>query len=56
MGSFDIGYAEWQERGTARMEGKFFFQRSADKTWPKLGNRVKAAMRNPAAMRIRSKL
>ena len=48
MGSFDIGYAEWQERGTALMEGKFFFQQSADKTWPKLGSRVKAAMRKPA--------
>ena len=49
MGSFDIGYAEYQERGTAKMEGKFFYQRAADKTWPKLDKRIKAAMRRPAA-------
>ena len=49
MGSFDIEYAEWQERGTALMPGKFFYQKSADQTWPKLGARIKSAMRKPAA-------
>ena len=49
MGSFDIGYAEYQERGTARITGKMFYQQSADETWPKLGDRIKAAMRKPAA-------
>ena len=48
MGSFDIEYAEAQERGTARMAGKLFYQQSADETWPKLGNRIKSAMRKPA--------
>ena len=48
MGSFDIAYAEAQERGTARMAGKLFYQQSADETWPKLGNRIKSAMRKPA--------
>ena len=49
MGSFDIEYAEHQERGTAKMEGKLFYQQSADETWPKLGDRIKSAMRKPAA-------
>ena len=49
MGSFDIEYAEYQERGTARMPGKFFYQRAADTTWPKLTTRIKSAMRKPAA-------
>ena len=49
MGSFDIGYAEYQERGTANMPGKLFYQQSADQTWPKLEGRIKSAMRNPAA-------
>ena len=49
MGSFDIEYAEYQERGTALMPGKFFYQQSADQTWPKLGSRIKSAMRRPAA-------
>ena len=49
MGSFDIEYAEYQERGTATMPGKFFYQGAADKTWPKLGARIKSAMRKPAA-------
>ena len=48
MGSFDIGYAEYQERGTARMEGKLFYQRSTDATWPKLADRIKSSMRHPA--------
>ena len=48
MGSFDIEYAEYQERGSARMEGKFFYQQSADETWPKLDDRIKSAMRKPA--------
>ena len=48
MGSFDIEYAEYQERGTALMPGKFFFQSAADTTWPKLAARIKAAMRKPA--------
>ena len=48
MGSFDIAYAEAQERGTARMAGKLFYQQSADETWPKLGNRIKSSMRKPA--------
>ena len=48
MGSFDIGYAEYQERGTAKITGKFFYQESTDKTWPKTGDRIKAAMRKPA--------
>ena len=49
MGSFDINYAAFQERGTSKMEGKFFYQRSADETWPKLPDRIKTAMRSPAA-------
>ena len=49
MGSFDIAYAEYQERGTARMEGKLFYQRATDQTWPKLDDRIRAAMRKPAA-------
>ena len=49
MGSFDIEYAEYQERGSARMEGKHFYQQSADETWPKLPDRIKSAMRKPAA-------
>ena len=49
MGSFDIEYAEYQERGTARMPGKFFYQNAAAATWPKLPDRIKAAMRKPAA-------
>ena len=49
MGSFDIEYAEYQERGTARMEGKLFYQQSSDETWPKLGDRIKSSMRKPAA-------
>ena len=48
MGSFDIGYAEYQERGTAKMEGKLFYQTSADQTWPKLGDRIQSSMRKPA--------
>ena len=48
MGSFDIAYAEAQERGTARMAGKLFYQRSTDETWPKLEGRIKSAMREPA--------
>ena len=36
MGSFDISYAEYQERGTAKMEGKLFYLKSTDVTWPKL--------------------
>ena len=48
MGSFDIGYAEYQERGSARMDGKFFYQRATDQTWPKLDDRIRAAMRKPA--------
>ena len=48
MGSFDIGYAEYQERGTAKITGKFFYQESTDKAWPKTGDRIKAAMRKPA--------
>ena len=48
MGSFDIGYAEYQERGTAKMEGKLFYQTSADQTWPKLPDRIKKSMRHPA--------
>ena len=49
MGSFDIEYAEPQERGTANMPGKFFYQESADQTWPKLPDRIKSALRKPAA-------
>ena len=49
MGSFDIEYAEYQERGTSRITGKFFYQRAADATWPKLNDRIKSAMRHPAA-------
>ena len=49
MGSFDIEYAEYQERGTARMPGKFFYQSAANTTWPKIGARIKSAMRKPAA-------
>ena len=48
MGSFDIEYAEYQERGTSRITGKFFYQTSADETWPKLPDRIKSAMRKPA--------
>ena len=48
MGSFDIGYAEYQERGTAKMAGKLFYQQSADQTWPKLDARIKSSMRKPA--------
>ena len=48
MGSFDIGYAEYQERGTAKMTGKLFYQQSADQAWPKLADRIKSAMRKPA--------
>ena len=48
MGSFDINYAIWQERGTSKMEGRFFYQQSADQTWPKLPDRIEAAMRKPA--------
>ena len=48
MGSFDIDYAEYQERGTSRITGKFFYQRAADATWPKLAERIKSAMRKPA--------
>ena len=48
MGSFDIGYAEYQERGTAKIAGKLFYQQSADQTWPKLADRIKSAMRHPA--------
>lgn len=48
MGSFDIAYAEYQERGTSRMEGKFFYQEAADETWPKLGDEIKGSLRKPA--------
>ena len=48
MGSFDIGYAEYQERGTTKMAGKLFYQQSTDQTWPKLGDRIKSSMRHPA--------
>ena len=49
MGSFDIEYAEPQERGTSQITGKFFYKRSTDETWPKLNDRIKSAMRHPAA-------
>lgn len=48
MGSFDIEYAEYQERGSASLTGKFFYQQSADQTWPKLADRIKSSMRKPA--------
>ena len=48
MGSFDIEYAEAQERGTSQITGKLFYQRATDETWPKLNDRIKAAMRHPA--------
>ena len=48
MGSFDIEYAEYQERGTSRITGKLFYQRAADETWPKLNDRIKKALRHPA--------
>ena len=48
MGSFDIAYAEYQERGSARMDGKFFYKRATDQTWPKLDDRIRSAMRKPA--------
>ena len=48
MGSFDIGYAEYQERGSARMVGKYFYQSATDQTWPKLDDRIRSAMRKPA--------
>ena len=48
MGSFDIEYAEYQERGTAMMTGKYFYQSAADppgRSWP---DRIKSSMRKPA--------
>ena len=48
MGSFDINYAEYQEKGTARMPGKYFYQRASDETWPKLNDRIKEALKDPA--------
>ena len=49
MGSFDIPYALHVERGTSRMEGELMYQRAADQTWPKLDDKIKSAMRKPAA-------
>ena len=49
MGSFDQGHAIHVERGTAKTEGQFMYQRAADKTWRTLPDRIKAAMRSPAA-------
>ena len=43
MGSFDIDYAEYQERGTSRSPGKFFYQNAADRTWPKMADRIKSS-------------
>ena len=56
MGSFDIAYAEAQEKGwhtegltgVTFHEGAHMYQRSADETWPKLDDRIKSAMRHPA--------
>ena len=48
MGSFDIPYAIHVERGTSRTEGQMMYQQSADRTWPKLDDKIKAAMRKPA--------
>ena len=48
MGSFDIPYAEHQEKGSGRTEGKYFYQRAADQTWPKLDDKIKDSIRKPA--------
>ena len=48
MGSFDVDHALHVERGTARTDGKFFYQQAADKTWPKLPDRIKDSLKNPA--------
>lgn len=49
MGSFDINYAEYQERGTSRMQGHFMYQTSADETWPTLGDEIKDSIRGGKA-------
>lgn len=36
LGSFDIGYALYQERGTSRIPGKFYLKRSIDEEVPNL--------------------
>ena len=43
-GSFDIAYAEAQERGTARIPGKFMYQTSADEEYPKLENEIRKSL------------
>ena len=48
MGSFDINYAETQEKGTATRPGKYFYQGSADETWPTLNEHIKDSLKEPA--------
>ena len=49
MGSFDVDHALFIERGTASVEGQMMYQKSADKTWPKLDDKIKDSIRKPAA-------
>ena len=48
MGSFDVPYAIHVERGTSRTEGQMMYQQSADRTWPKLDDKIKDSLRKPA--------
>ncbi len=48
MGSFDVAHALFVERGTARKDGQMMYQKAADRTWPKLDDKIKSAMRKPA--------
>ena len=48
MGSFDVEHALFVERGTASTDGQFMYQQAADKTWPKLDDKIKDSIRKPA--------
>ena len=48
MGSFDVEHALFVERGTSSTDGQFMYQQAADKTWPKLDDKIKDSMRKPA--------
>ena len=48
MGSFDVEHALFVERGTASTDGEFMYQQAADKTWPKLDDKIKDSIRKPA--------
>ena len=49
MGSFDVEHALFVERGTSRTPGEMMYQKAADQTWPKLDDKIKANMKEPAA-------